>query len=550
MLDLNRTLIARLHRALVRSGPPLRVLWRAAYRGATRAYAAWLVAGIGGASVYLRASQARGEAVPALSDVDLAVLVECDGDTARVDRRYERGRKLIGGLLFDRPPVGLADELTAAAAGSSYSWGRDGRERRSLYLAAAGREGASWIANRPGLEPPGREWLHVAGPARALPTTPRPRWLAAAAAWLELQHWWRHAVPLCLGHRGPRSAYLCFKLYADSTRAWLLLAAGRPPGKRSEALRLALALLPEEQDALERALALERRLAHSPVPPLEDSVRFLARMTGRIAAELERLSEGAGRMKVALDWGGPDELVMPKGGWRSPLAELAAAGPLPLADWRALTWTALPDEALARVPGDPDDPVAIATAARAAGRRAVRPVLQGDLFFILPAEARPAMALRVAQCAVTDPVSSALCHGERVASFPELPGWRAADWAGRAVDEHTAWLHAPASEHAGVRLGRLISAARAGLFLDSVARGEPELPLTAAATLRAIARAEVAAPAEEAEEQYRAFAADWGEPPERLLGELRRAVLALPAYTRDARSEPLGRMPAQALEDR
>jgi hypothetical protein len=512
-------------------------------------YAAWLVAGIPRASVYLRGSHARGDAVPALSDVDLAVLVEGDDDAARVVRRYERSRRLFGGLLFDRHPVGLADDLIGAAGSSSLCWGLD-RERGSLYLAATGREGASWIAGRPELDPPGRGWLHVTGVARELPAGPRPPWQAALAAWLELQHWWRLAVPLCLGHRGPRSAYLCFKLYADSTRVWLFLTTGSLPGTRSDALRAARALLPEEEDALGRALALERRLAQSPAAPLEDSLRFLARMTGRVATELARRAESAGWADVALDLGDSAELVTPKGAGTPALAELAEGPILPLGDWRALAWAALPDEAIARVSGDPADPAAVAAAARAAGPRGVRALLNGDRFFILPAEDKARMALRVVQCAVTDPVSTALCRGESVATFPELQGWRAADWAARAVAEHRAWLDAPAGEHAGVRLGRLISAARAGLFLDAVTSGEPRLHVTAAATLRALGHADSTAPTEEAMARYRTFAVDWGEPPEPLLGELRRAVVGLPAYARRPSSEPLGRVRAQALEDR
>jgi hypothetical protein len=74
--------------------------------------------------------------------------------------------------------------------------------------------------------------------------------------------------------------------------------------------------------------------------------------------------------------------------------------------------------------------------------------------------------------------------------------------------------------------------------------------VTAAATLCALGHADATAPTEEAMARYRTFAVDWSEPPEPLLGELRRAVVGLPAYARRPISEPLGRVRAQALEDR
>ena len=83
----------------------------------------------------------------------------------------------------------------------------------------------------------------------------------------------------------------------------------------------------------------------------------------------------------------------------------------------------------------------------------------------------------------TDPVSFALLDGAPAARFPRVRGWSAADLAERALSEHRAWLRTrrvparpwmpppPASQP----LALLLTAARAALFAQSVARGEPEL---------------------------------------------------------------------------
>src|SRR5205807_4452577 len=76
---------------------------------------------------------------------------------------------------------------------------------------------------------------------------------------------------------------------------------------------------------------------------------------------------------------------------------------------------------------------------------------------------------------VSDPVSAALSRSRDGAAFPGLRGWSASDGARRAVAEHRPWVH---SDRADV--ARLLTAARAGLFLESLDY-EPVLPLTPAA---------------------------------------------------------------------
>ena len=103
----------------------------------------------------------------------------------------------------------------------------------------------------------------------------------------------------------------------------------------------------------------------------------------------------------------------------------------------------------------------------------------------------------------------------------------------------TAWL----AERNGRRLepslwslALLVTAARAGLLLESLEAGEPELTLTARATLEALAATGHASRslADAAWESFEEVAVSWGAPPAPLLAELREAVEGLPAYSDEA----------------
>jgi hypothetical protein len=78
----------------------------------------------------------------------------------------------------------------------------------------------------------------------------------------------------------------------------------------------------------------------------------------------------------------------------------------------------------------------------------------------------------------------------------------------------------------------LFTGARAALFLESVADGAPELPLTVTETARRLSsRSSVAAGvAEEALERYREFALRRRHPPAATVSALRKEVAGLPAY--------------------
>jgi hypothetical protein len=167
-------------------------------------------------------------------------------------------------------------------------------------------------------------------------------------------------------------------------------------------------------------------------------------------------------------------------------------GRLPLVDWRALVAPARAAESFAVVDGDPADPGRLAEVA--AGREAPELTLRGPGLLVRPTLDARQTKLRAVQCAITDPVSFALVDNRTKAEFPELAGWSAADWARRAVAEHQVWLRAaappsangyewieqpPASNGTGLATrDRLLAAARAALFQESIDDGTPTLTLS------------------------------------------------------------------------
>ncbi len=132
--------------------------------------------------------------------------------------------------------------------------------------------------------------------------------------------------------------------------------------------------------------------------------------------------------------------------------------------------------------------------------------------------------MRGVSCPPTDPVTFALLSGDRVARFPELPGWAAGDWARRACAEHAALREKRGRVREGKALGRALAAARAALFLESIEAGSPRLALTSTATLRALAGDVPEGLLEEVAEAYSRFAAERVEPRDGLAKALTEAV--------------------------
>jgi hypothetical protein len=264
----------------------------------------------------------------------------------------------------------------------------------------------------------------------------------------------------------------------------------------------------------------------------------LVRFSQRIAALIEREIAPDGVTEVRLAGLDARELIHADGTWRPADAPPGASSPalLPLCDWRALVWDRRPDRALALLPADPGDPAVIAAAA-ASQADGPYPALRSGEVLVLPALPRWRSRMRAIQCAATDPVSLALVDGRGTARFPNAGGWSAPDVARRAVAEHRAWVEAePAAD--GDVLGRLITAARAALFEESLGPGQtPSLALTVAETLRRLSARSPAgrAVAEDVAGSYREYAFGRTQPTATTMAAMRHLVRGLPGYSGGAR---------------
>lgn len=549
------------HRALLRtSRTSLARLWELVYRLIARAWVAYLARGERGAAAYLRGGSARGDLLPGISDVDVALVLPADpaGPGIAGDRARQRWRRLrrsfpVTQLLIDFPRIFEHEELRDVTGTSAFTYGLDGSRkgvpRQAGYFAAA-RPDRFRMLERPGLYGATTDWRLLTGPDRRPVEPARDPQLRRLAAWLELVWWWQWAFPLCVDPSGPRSASLCMKLVAEPARVWLWLAHGERASGRADVLHRALRRLPEEDDALRRALDLRDSLPESPEPPLDHVLPALVRLSARIAALIGTQLEDDGATEVRLAGADPAELVPVHGDWR-PLHSMPGGKEprlLPLCDWRGLVWPRLPDESFAPLSADPGDPAAIATAAASQGDGPY-PAFHADGLLILPTARWWRARLRAVQCPATDPVSFALARGDDVARFPNASGWSAEDTARRAVAEHRPWLlNDPSSRHPphgrGGALGRLFTAGRAALLLETLRDGEPELPVTVTETGRRLAARSSAARevAEEALERYRDFAAHRTLPPSATVSAMRKLVSELPAYSDSDRGSPRGRL--------
>lgn len=539
------------HRLLLRTArTPLRRLWALGYRVVARLGVVYLVGGQRGAAAYVRAGLGDDEVLPGLSDVDVVVVFAADPAAPgvardRASRRWQRLRRVmpLSVLLFDWPRIYDEADLRDLAGSSALTYGLDGpadaAKPRAGFFGPDATPDRVRMLERPGLYGATVDWRLLAGPDRRPPQPPPDAQRRRVAAWLELVYWWQWVSGVCIDPTGPRTAQLCVKLVAEPARIWLWLAHGERPGGRVDALQRALRHMPEEEEALRRALHLYRSLPDAPPAPLAEVLPVLVRLSARIAALIAAQIGEEGATEVRLADAGRPELVLARGRWRptDALAEGRAPRVLPLCDWRALVCPPLSDDAFAPLPGDPGDPVVLGAAA-AAQEAGPYPGLRSGGLLILPAATRWRTRLRAIQCAATDPVSHALLVGEPVARFPDVRGWSAPDTARRAVAEHraalaTALQAAPAAPDAGGHaLSTLLTAARAALFLESIAQGDPELALTVTETARRLAArsSRASAVAAEALGHYREFALHRVPPPPGVVAALRRLVLELPGF--------------------
>jgi hypothetical protein len=477
---------------------PLRPLWVFAYDAAWRAIGAYL-----GGECRPRGSLDAGDLRYGISDLDLEVVTDDAAGANRVRRRWARLTRLLPPLarLVDLAVYERA-ELEAARSASTL------RSPEPLHLVPPMADEAG-LRVRPGIR------------------------AGAEGPWLELQFLWRWVLGACAGAPAADRPYLCVKLVSDPARIWLWVEHGEDPPTRRAVLERALALMPEEAESIERALALDAALYRSPRADLADSLPFCVRTSARIAARTSAEAFAAGATEVALAGADPPRLAL-RADHRDGLRELTGSDPplLPLADWRSRAWPQYPDDAFAATDLDPADPRALSAAVAAGGDLGPFASLWRDGLMVL---AGPGI-LRAVQCEATDPVSFALARGDRMARFPDTPGLSAADCAARALAEHRAWLGAGGTRladwmEAQLRtttpdlqtFGWLLSAARAALFHASVEAGEPRLCLTMAAAAEEVG----------AIEEWEAYATcrhDHLDPSQAPVMELREKVLALPGF--------------------
>jgi hypothetical protein len=548
-----------LQRVMVRTErSPLRPVWAGLYAGVMRAVAAYLCHGQRGAAAYVARSVAIDEPVYGISDIELLVVIPGDPRRRREERRRLRRRwerlcravPLLGRLM---PDVAFYEdvELREATVGSvlTYGLGDGARARgdRAAFLGTARSTDDFGLRSRPGVYGPTWDWRSIRGPDRRPHIDAPDRQERRIAAWLELQFWWSFAFGLAAEPEKPSSALLCVKLIAEPARIWLSLVDGAVIPRRRDVLQRALVRLPEEEEAIRRALELHQALSRRPRPPLAETLPAFVRLTSRVARRLREELEGKGQTPVRLTGGAGTELVLPPVDGCSPAAgDHQRAKLLPLVDWRALAVPSLPDEACRLVSGNAGDSDDLRRLADA-GRSGSYPVLKADGLLVLPALGVWGRAfLRSVACQPTDPVTFALVEGVGVARFPNVRGWSAEDWARRAVAEHRAWLmerpgtSPPRPEWSEVAaaaptlrdIGWLLTAARAGFFLESIEAGDPELRLTIAAVADRLSEGGAGArtAAESAVDAYRAGLVDGVAPSAETVAPLRELVEALPAY--------------------
>jgi len=528
----------RLQRAALRLDQGLgRPLLRLLYRALARGYALYLRRGLLGTSVYLRGTMASGETLHGLSDIDLAVIVpggERGFARRRIRSRHELARRRLPLLsrFFEQPVIYDADRLCETITRWVLTYGLDDG---SASFQGLGDEHDEMQLERPELYGSPALWRPLSGPDRRPARASDPDDATCRInAWLELQNLWRWAFTAAAEPERPQNAYLCVKLIAEGARIWLWLTARERVGTRAEALARGCAELPDEAEAFERARRLKGELRAMPRAPLAEFLPPFVRLSARIADELTAQMAPAGSTVVRLVDSAPAGLILPHGG----LAETGTswppetAGPLlALADFRALVDPIEPDETFAFVDGDPGHPETLRSTGLAADR-GTYPTLSTRGLMIRPTPHWGRGRLRAIQCEVSDPVSFALAAGASAARFPNVSGFSIHDTAQRALIEHTAWLRAATDQRSGPALGRLITAARAGLLWQSLTDGDPELALTVEDVLALLAATSSGASeiAEQAHAAYRDFAWSWGTPPAEIMHALREAVLALPAY--------------------
>ncbi len=424
---------------------PARPLMRLAYELAARLLG--LVVAPRGTAYVARTVAAR-DAAYGLSDIDLVIVT---GDPEAARRRRERLPRLVRRLA---PEIAVysPDELAAARSANALT------AAEPRYLAERWTHDELGLRERPGLATPAAEWRRLWGRERRGPATPGDR---RAAAWLELQFWWQQTLRLAREPDGRHATYLCFKLVAEPVRILLALEHDELERDRERALRRAIELMPEEEPAMSRALALRDHLTAP--PPWDGALTDFVRLSERIA-----------RLVCA--------------GERGTEVRLTGAEPV-LLDWRGLVLPGPRDERYSLGDGDPRRRADLAALSESPTYTVLR---HGELAVLGAAGPWTRSLLRGVHCRASAPVLFAQLDGNAVAEFPSLPGMSARDVAEHAVTEGAVagvrgrpWLD---GRDDGLDLpereaGRRAATARAELFRRSLDDGDPVIVTDAAAAL-------------------------------------------------------------------
>lgn len=504
---------------------PLRGAWLLATETFMRTLAGYLRRGLR-AAVYARGGFGFAEPVVGLSDIDLVAIV-CDGEDqhdstdSRLHLRWQRLTRTLPGLrrLVDLEcyPESELEELRW----TRFTYGLDGERPQSLFFPGSPRswrepERRAMPVSLPDLWPV-ECWRRLSGPDLRPPTRSPPTH-PHLLAWVHLQHWCRLGLRALADPAALWATYACVKLVAEPAKILLWLDRGERRLSRRDILHRAREVLPEEQEAIEFALALLGNLSESRTAPLHRVWPSFVRLAARIADRLSVDLKPQGTTPVRLEGGAP----------------VGTAGDQmqawPLGDWTALVWSPGREESFAVASGSAAELSAVVAAAHAS--TATRFVTLRHQGLMLRPGRLGREWFRSLDFGATDPVSAALLAARSVAAFPNVSGWSAQHTAARAVAEHAAWLQLPRdrrgdSDNAlASHLAGLFSAARAGLLLRSLQDGDPVLTVTFQATAAALAdRMPVHRSAiEDAYAGYRS-AADDGRAPERAV--LQAAIGAL-----------------------
>jgi hypothetical protein len=490
-----RRLRSAVQKLAVRVGRgPLGALWPLVYATFERAVPVFLLWGRDG-SAYVSGGTARDQPLWGISDIDLYCVVPPDAAGRGVAREavLERWRRLRRVLPFIDAVVGVwvYEDLDLSEAGEPYlTFGLDAAPdapRPSRALFYDGRPGAGYIGLRirPGLFGSFARSRLIHGEER-LPREPvQDDARRRIAAWSELQWFWSFAFERCLDPTHPSTTYLAAKLIIEPIRILLWISNGMRVLRRPEVISIALERYPQHR----QALLLARELMAHPLGPgdrgheddhrraLSDAFPHLVALSREVAARIDAGMDGE-RTPVRLL--GVDDAPLREPGGAEPGA---SPGARPMCDWRVLCMQRWPDAGLALV-NDAVTPDSIATL-MATPSHARQPVLRagGDLL-VMP---ESPSTIRCIASPFSDPVSTALVAGSSTARFAPAPGFAATDWARRGIAEREAQIATTDRGPTPRRIGLLLASARAGLFADSLADGEPVLPLTAAASARRLA---------------------------------------------------------------